>query len=424
MDNRNHVENIKQLEEVNPVFTTAQACLLVMAEAGDPDAKQLSSLFGFDRGISMADRDKLTEMEKFQKMKAIPGFMTTIEARFTASSNLFLQSGYRNILDLPCGYTPRGLQFARKGIPYHGFDLPAVIQVMEDKCRRLYQGNKPMLYHAADATNYESLRSALEGISGDLFITTEGLLMYLTQSELEAVFRNIHRLLEEFDGIWVTTDNMIVSAQAKIMKAICGENKVPESVPEKPKAENVFFDPQQAEQFAAEMGFSLEKIPVYDYLPDQLHTLADYSQAVQNSAREAFREMYFWIMRAEGTAVEYTDEQNFFAMYMHRQGDILYLSLQGRVDTLTAPELLSLYRKENEKHAFRSVEIDMRNLDYISSAGLRVLMIMAKDCPENGAVAVAHLKSEIWSIFETSGFDQILCIRDEMSEAENEKVPG
>ena len=100
-------------------------------------------------------------------------------------------------------------------------------------------------------------------------------------------------------------------------------------------------------------------------------------------------------------------------MDMHRKGETLFLSLQGRVDTLTAPDLLSLYREENKKHAYRSVKIDLRELDYISSAGLRVLLIMAKDRPENGSVTVTHLKPEIRAILESSGFDQMLCFRDE-----------
>lgn len=103
----------KLLKEVNPVFTTAQACLLVMAEAGDADAKRLVSQLGFDEGIASVEKDALTEMEKFQKMKSIPGFTTMIEARFTASSNLIRSRQAKVIIDLPCGYTPRGLRLAR-----------------------------------------------------------------------------------------------------------------------------------------------------------------------------------------------------------------------------------------------------------------------------------------------------------------------
>ena len=212
--------NTELLKEVNPVFTTTQACLLVMAEAGDANAKKLVSELGFDCGITSVDKDELTEMEKFQRMKAIPGFTTMIEARFRASSNLYRRSNIKNLVDLPCGYTPRGLELAQEGTSYHGFDLPAVIHSMTSACSQLYQGKSPLYYRAVDATNYDSLRTALKDVEGQLFVTTEGLLMYLSQSELEEVFCNILRLLEEFGGMWVTTDNSIVSTQEKVMQAL------------------------------------------------------------------------------------------------------------------------------------------------------------------------------------------------------------
>jgi len=50
MFDKNNTSNTKLLKEVNPVFTTAQACLLVMAEAGDEYAQKLVHEFGFDHG--------------------------------------------------------------------------------------------------------------------------------------------------------------------------------------------------------------------------------------------------------------------------------------------------------------------------------------------------------------------------------------
>ena len=53
------MQNINLLQEVNPVFATAQACLPVMAEAGDADAEKLVSKPGFDRGIMSVEKDAL-----------------------------------------------------------------------------------------------------------------------------------------------------------------------------------------------------------------------------------------------------------------------------------------------------------------------------------------------------------------------------
>ena len=50
---------------------------------------------------------------------------------FTASSDLIRRSHIKNIVDLPCGYTPRGLELMESGSVYHGLDLPAVIRVMD-----------------------------------------------------------------------------------------------------------------------------------------------------------------------------------------------------------------------------------------------------------------------------------------------------
>ena len=59
-------------------------------------------------------------------------------------------------------------------------------------------------------------------IRGELYITTEGMLMYFTQNELETVFGNIRRLLSEFGGKWITMDSELDTAQKKIMSIITG----------------------------------------------------------------------------------------------------------------------------------------------------------------------------------------------------------
>lgn len=67
------------------------------------------------------------------------------------------------------------------------------------------------------------IKSELLGdIRGELYITTEGMLMYFTQNELETVFGNIRRLLSEFGGKWITMDSELDTAQKKIMSIITG----------------------------------------------------------------------------------------------------------------------------------------------------------------------------------------------------------
>jgi anti-anti-sigma factor len=82
------------------------------------------------------------------------------------------------------------------------------------------------------------------------------------------------------------------------------------------------------------------------------------------------------------------------------------LTVRGRLDTITAPNLLDFY--ERNKDQIQGVNVNCHDLDYISSAGLRVLVIMLKDC-ENG-VTITEVNDSVRDILEQTGLDQILTI--------------
>ena len=168
--------------------------------------------------------------------------------------------------------------------------------------------------------------------------------MYLTQSELEETFRNMHRILEEFGGFWVTTDNEIVETQKRLITVLAPGR---ESVKRARKPENAFFDPDRAGAFVQSMGFSLEKVPVSEYLPDTLNTLAGCPEEVHKAARAVFRKMHFWKMRAQAPAKRLTGyDQDFVAEFRWEKGT-LDIALRGRLDTMTAPERNVPLQKRN-----------------------------------------------------------------------------
>ena len=93
--------------------------------------------------------------------------------------------------------------------------------------------------------------------------------------------------------------------------------------------------------------------------------------------------------------------------------DSLVLKLRGRLDTLTAPGLLAFYEKTAGENSIHEVTVDCENLDYISSAGLRVLLIMKKQ-NERG-VTVKKINETVKEILEQTGFDSILNVEEEPS---------
>ena len=87
-----------------------------------------------------------------------------------------------------------------------------------------------------------------------------------------------------------------------------------------------------------------------------------------------------------------------------QQGSIIILSLIGRLDANTSKDLeeklLSLIETNNKRFI-----IDFTQLDYISSAGLRVLLMVAKKLkPLDGTITLTSLKDHIKEIFEIAGF--------------------
>jgi len=89
-------------------------------------------------------------------------------------------------------------------------------------------------------------------------------------------------------------------------------------------------------------------------------------------------------------------------------GDNLVIALEGRLDTTTSPELEKEIKTSLD--GVSSLEIDMTALEYISSAGLRVLLAAQKIMNKQGTMKVTHANDDIMEIFDVTGFCDILTI--------------
>ena len=89
-------------------------------------------------------------------------------------------------------------------------------------------------------------------------------------------------------------------------------------------------------------------------------------------------------------------------------GTELTVALAGRLDTTTAPELESALKASVD--GVTTLVLDMEALDYISSAGLRVLLSAQKVMNRQGEMKVIHANESVMEIFEVTGFSDILNI--------------
>ena len=84
------------------------------------------------------------------------------------------------------------------------------------------------------------------------------------------------------------------------------------------------------------------------------------------------------------------------------------LEIAGRVDTITAPALEKTINEDigDAKHLI----LDVKGMEYISSAGLRVLLGAQKKMQKLGAMKVIHVCEAVMEVFEMTGFTDILSI--------------
>ena len=86
----------------------------------------------------------------------------------------------------------------------------------------------------------------------------------------------------------------------------------------------------------------------------------------------------------------------------------LKVSIMGRVDTTTAPQLESELKADLD--GITELYLDFAEVEYISSAGLRVLLSVQKIMNRHGKMLNSNVKESIMEIFEVTGFTDILDI--------------
>ena len=92
-----------------------------------------------------------------------------------------------------------------------------------------------------------------------------------------------------------------------------------------------------------------------------------------------------------------------------KTGTELIITLTGRLDTNTAPELENAVQRSVS--GITMLIFDFEKLDYISSAGLRVLLSAQKTMNTQGTMKIVHVNETIMEIFEVTGFVDILTIQ-------------
>ena len=94
---------------------------------------------------------------------------------------------------------------------------------------------------------------------------------------------------------------------------------------------------------------------------------------------------------------------------IEKENGVTAIKIEGRLDTTTAPELEKTIN--NEGAELKNLVLDFKGVDYISSAGLRVLLTAQKKMNVQGSMELINVGEAVMDIFEMTGFADILVIK-------------
>ena len=95
---------------------------------------------------------------------------------------------------------------------------------------------------------------------------------------------------------------------------------------------------------------------------------------------------------------------------LKRDKDRLTIAIEGELDALSSPDLMDVV--ENELSGVTELIFDLEELEYTSSAGLRVFLLAQQIMDEQGSMTVKHASEAVMDIFEETGFTDILELED------------
>ena len=412
-------------ELTNPVFNTAKMTLTLLSAVGNEDSIAFEKALGFEQMPHVDAKGK--EYELLKRIGAI-----TIELRYALANRLIEQAGNKNVLDLACGYTPKAKYLMDRGYNYVGGDLPAVVEDMARVSKELLGGKA--LFRAVDVTNGESVAAAAAQLpEGPVTIDCEGLVAYLDKNEMTAMVRNFASLLAQRGGCWVTTDFESDHYFLAIIQAVTGGQgekflKLVNSQVNKKTADAdhapVFANDEEKVTFLESMGLSVERRPITGVANMGLRTLCACTPEQRAAIAAALEKINVWIMTPSGAkaAQPAGTGAGGLAIDQDLNGDALTVRLAGRMDSISAPALLNAFW--DIPTAVKDITLDLKNLEYTSSAGLRVMLIMYKQMGE-GHFRLTNVNAAVAAILEDTGFSQFFVSADgALSDDDVEAVAG
>ena len=242
-------------------------------------------------------------------------------------------------------------------------------------------------------------------------------MQYLSADEAEQFIGGIRQVLSGHGGAWYSSDWSVDYEQfsTRNMSSPEGVKYYNETRRQIMKSSNVFnegvsfLSEDEKQSFLESRGLKVEKLPFY-YGDEDLAMLRAVAPDKMNAIMDQLKKSSFWKMtldesyavREKITGAKEIDDLH---VDCSAAGSRLICRIAGRIDTISAPALLEVLEKNGD--GFEELSVEAERLEYLSSAGLRVLMMASK---KFGKMSIRHASDAVKKIFADSGFDQQISV--------------
>ena len=226
--------------------------------------------------VDSATPEELAYLKEASTHNIAPMF----ESRYKLTDKLIDKSGVKQILELASGLSPRGISYTDDpSFTFIETDLPEMIREKGTIVKKIVGERKNLYLEEADALDLDSLIAATRHFKpSPIAIVAEGLLRYLNFDQKATVAKNVHALLEKFDGFWVTLD--IATAAPSHYDREHGHQAGVLRLSGIDLEKNKFENTESGQKFIEDLGFTVRRVPSLEVLeelesPRALHLSMD-----------------------------------------------------------------------------------------------------------------------------------------------------
>lgn len=201
-----------------------------------------------------------------------------IEARYKLINKLLDKYNIKQVLELAAGYSSRGLIYSKKGYNYVEMDLKQVsknkIKIIKEIAGSIPDNLKITSGNALRKSDYTKCVSAFNK-NEPIVVINEGLLRYLTFAEKRIVGENIHILLSQHKGIWITCDvtpKKFIDSQNVALKNF---NNQVNTITSRNKLNDRFEDINHIKEFFSDIGFDILEIHKFSEMINELYSITE-----------------------------------------------------------------------------------------------------------------------------------------------------